>query len=466
MRMMKNYLAGLWPATVAALQLCAAPPPPNVVFILADDLGYGDLGCYGQTVIWTPNLDRLAREGLRFTQAYAGSTVCAPSRCALMTGRHTGHAYIRGNTSTPPEGQRPLPEGTETLGSIMKRAGYATGAFGKWALGGPDSSGEPARQGFDHFFGYLCQNQAHDYYPPYLRRQSEKVPLDGKTYSHTLIFNAALDFVRTNQARPFFLYLPVTLPHGKLEGPDDAPYTDRPWAKPLKQFAAMVTRLDHDVGRLMSLLQELGLDERTLVFFASDNGPEVAYFKPRQAGRDLVADYIATFHSAGPLRGFKRDLYEGGIRVPVTARWPGHIQPGVSEVPWAFWDVLPTLCDLTGQKAPPAIDGISVLPLLLGTPQQMKPHKYFYWEFHEGGFSQAVRFGDWKAVRLGTRQAVQLYNLKNDLNEQHDVAAEHPEIVRQSEQILRTAHTDSALFPIRENPKVPPKGSGYANAQK
>src|SRR5262245_5023595 len=338
----------------------AADRPPNVVFILADDLGYGDLGCFGQKLIKTPHIDRLAAEGVRFTQAYAGETVCAPSRCALTTGRHNGHSSIRGNREIQPEGQVPMPADTVTVAHVMKRAGYATGIIGKWGLGKPDSESIPNKMGFDYFYGYNCQRKAHEYYPEYLWRNGEKVMLHGQQYSHDLMAEEALAFVRRNRDRPFFLYLAFTIPHQKLQVPDLGPYVAEAWPNNLRTLAAMITRMDRDVGRLMALLKELGLDETTLVIFASDNGA---------AWRDKV------FRHSGPLRGYKRDMYEGGIRTPAIARWPGRIKPGTaSDQVWAFWDVLPTLADLTGQPVPRGLDGVSVLPALLdGKPVEHPP---------------------------------------------------------------------------------------------
>src|ERR1044071_8571849 len=318
---------------------------PNVIFILADDLGYGDVGAFGQKLIKTPNIDRLAAEGTKFTQAYAGATVCAPSRCNLMTGKHSGHAYIRGNREIKPEGQEPMPADTFTIAHLMKKAGYTTGIVGKWGLGKPDSDSVPNKMGFDYFFGYNCQLQAHEYYPDHLWRNFDRVPLDGKTYSHDLMASEALDFVRRSQDRPFFLYLAFTIPHQKLQVPELAPYENESWPQNLKTIAAMITRMDRDIGRLMSLLKELGLDEKTLVIFNSDNG--AVY-------RD------STFNHSGPLRGYKRDMYEGGLRSPSIARWPGKIKAGAtSEQVWTFWDVMPTLGELVGQKPPADIDGIS-----------------------------------------------------------------------------------------------------------
>ncbi len=427
---------------------------PNVILILADDLGYGDLGCFGGKIIPTPNIDRLAREGLRFTDAYAGSTVCAPSRCSLMTGLHTGHAQIRTNTSIGKEGQQPLTIGTITLANLLKSASYRTGAFGKWGLGGPGSTGEPARLGFDNFLGYLDQALAHEYYPTMLRRHSEAVPLDGKTYSHTLIFDAALDFVRNVRGKPFFLYLPVTLPHGKLAVPDASSFANMPWPQPLKNYAAMVALLDRDVGRLLELI-----DDNTVVLFASDNGPEVFYFRQQIAETDLVPEYISTFDSNGPLRGFKRDLYEGGIRVPLIVRWPGKVKPGVSGHVCAFWDILPTLAEIAGLSVPSDIDGISFAPTLMGLPGQ-KNHEYLYWEFHEGGFAQAVRFGNWKALRRGPGARMELFDLISDIGETQDLCERRPDLVSTALELFRTSRTDSNLFRI--NPATT-TGSGYAD---
>jgi arylsulfatase A len=425
---------------------------------MADDLGYADLGCYGGAAIATPHLDRLAAEGLRFRHAYSGSTVCAPSRCALMTGFHSGHGYIRGNTMTPPEGQMPLPEGTVTLATLLKRAGYATGAFGKWGLGGPDSTGQPSRQGFDEFLGYLCQARAHDYYPKSLRRHSAEFPLDGKTYSHDVIFREALSFIERHRERPFFLYLPVTLPHGALDVPDAGAYASKPWPQPVRNYAAMVSLLDRDVGRLMDLLARLRLDDNTIVFFCSDNGAEIFYFRPVKNSPDLIPDYVRHLHSSGPMRGFKRDVYEGGIRVPLIARWPGRIRPGVTDHVCAFWDVLPTFADLIGAPPPRPTDGISFAPTLLGERRRQPKHRHLYWEFHERGFSQAVRFDDWKAVRRGPAEPIELYDLHADPGERQDIARRHPALVEKARALMQTSRTESSLFPV--NARTTP-GSGY-----
>lgn len=438
--------------TLAATALEARPAArkPNIIFILADDLGYGDLGCYGQKRIQTPNLDLLAAEGVRFTQAYAGSTVCAPSRCALMTGRHMGHAWVRGNRYP----DLPLRPPDVTVTEILKSAGYVTGLFGKWSLGGLGTTGYPTTKGFDEWFGYLSQTHAHNYYPEHLLENNSAYLLRGnfgakkEDYAHDLFTQRALDFIGRHKDQPFFLHICYTIPHANnemgrdtgngMEVPSDAPYSDRSWPQQEKNFAAMVTRMDSDVGKIMEQLKASGVDADTIVFFSSDNGPH------KEGGHD--ADF---FDSNGPLRGIKRDLYEGGIRVPTLARWPGKIQPGrVSDQVWAFWDFPPTAAELAGVTPPSGIDGISIVPELLGKAQ--KNHEYLYWEFHEGGFKQAARMGDWKGVRLGTRHPVELYNLKEDIGEHSNVATKHPEIVAQIEDILKSARTDSREFPIRE----------------
>ncbi|HSW45340.1 MAG TPA: arylsulfatase [Phycisphaerae bacterium] len=420
---------------------------PNVIFILADDLGYGDLGCYGQKVIQTPNLDRLAAEGTRFTDFYAGSTVCAPSRCCLMTGMHTGHARIRGNKTVPLEPQ------DVTVAEVFKQAGYTTGIVGKWGLGEPGTTGIPNRQGFDEWFGYLNQGLAHNYYPPKLWRNETEITLDGnldgrrKQYSHDLFTQEALSFVERHKDRPFFLYLAYTIPHANnelgrdtgdgMEVPDYGPYADRDWPGPEKGKAAMIARMDRDIGRLMELLKKLGLDGKTLVLFTSDNGPH------HEGG--VSRDF---FDSNGPLRGGKRDLYEGGIRVPMIACRPGTVPAGrVCEQAWTMWDFLPTMCKLTGQAPPPGLDGMSMLPLIEGTPQPV--HPYMYWEFHERGFLQAVRTNHFKAVRKGLDRPLELYDLRYDIGEQNDVSADYPDVVERIEAYLRTARTESSHWPVR-----------------
>lgn len=422
----------LAPALPAAL---SEEEKPNLVFIMADDLGWGDLGCYGGKVIQTPCIDRMAVEGMKFTSAYCGTSVCAPSRCALLTGLHMGRAPIRANREIQPEGQMPLPEGTVTVGHLLQRAGYRTACIGKWGLGPPGSHAVPNRMGFDHFFGYLCQRHAHGYYPSYLWRNGEKLELDGRTYSHDRMTEEAFHWIRQVKDRPFFLYLAYTIPHSRFEVPDLGPYADEPWPPPEKAYAAMVTRMDRDVGRLLTLLKELELEAKTLVFFTSDNG--AAHEWPR-------------FDNNGPWRGIKRSLYEGGLRVPALAWWPGKIRPGsVSEQPWAFWDFLATAVELAGGTPPPDLrtDGISIVPALRGNP--LPPRECLYWELHEGPMKQAVRFGDWKAVRNAIDRPLELYHLKADPGEREDVAGEHPEITARAEALLKAARVDSPDWPVK-----------------
>ncbi|UCG49085.1 MAG: arylsulfatase [Phycisphaerales bacterium] len=464
--------AGLAAASAAALPLIegcaagqnanapAAKKPPNIIFILADDLGFGDLGCYGQERIATPNIDQIATDGMRFTDHYAGSTVCAPSRCCLMTGLHTGHALIRGNARDP------LRPSDITIAELLNKTGYTTGIIGKWGLGEADSTGIPNRQGFDYWFGYLNQRHAHNYYPEFLWKNEAKVPLEGNklpspqpggwgrsakqvTYSHDLFAKEALEFIEKNKTRPFFLYLALTIPHANneagnkgMEVPSLDPYAARDWPDPQKGHAAMITRMDRDIGRLMAKLDDLGLDKKTIVMFSSDNGPH------KEGGADPKF-----FNSAGPLRGYKRALYEGGIRVPMIARWPGVIRDGsVSEHISAFWDLLPTCCELAGIEPPEGIDGISFLPTLLGRPEQQKKHEYLYWEFHEQGKKQAVRIGRWKGVRLNVAKnpngPIELYDLYKDIAEAKNVADHHPEVVEKIAQIMNSARTASEKWPL------------------
>jgi arylsulfatase len=444
-----------------------AADKPNVVYILADDLGWGDLGCYGQKHIRTPSIDKLAEEGMRFTQAYSGNAVCAPSRCCLMTGKHPGHAYIRNNGQWKREvqwsGQNPIPGETVTLPELLKVHGYATGAMGKWGLGSPENSGDPAKQGIDHFFGYYCQAHAHNYYPRWVWRNGKQVPLDGNTggvtgkqYTHDLVEAEALQWVRDHKDGPFFLYLPFTIPHLALQVPVDSldeykgkfpetPFrgkTYQPHDTPRAAYAAMITRMDRTVGRLMDLLKELKLDENTLVMFSSDNGAI-----HNHSGTDAKF-----FGSIGDLRGMKGSLYEGGIRVPLLARWPNRIKPGTtSDLPTANWDILPTVCEVAGIAPPKDIDGISLLPTLLSRGEQTR-HEFLYWEFPGYGGQQAVREGQWKAVRqnLGKGKLItELYDLAADPTESKNVAAANPEIVKKLEACMREQHTPSELFPLQ-----------------
>ncbi len=439
---------------------------PNIVYILADDLGYAELGCYGQKKIKTPNIDKLATEGMRFTQHYSGNPVCAPSRCALMTGLHTGHTQVRGNKQVGGKegwvlgstigGQWPLEAGTVTVAKILKDAGYTTGAFGKWGLGLVGTTGDPNKQGFDHFYGYICQRQAHTFYPNHLWHDGEvewiEANKDGKeeVYSHDLIAQEALNFIKTNKDHPFFLYVPFTIPHVALQVPEDSlaeyrgkwpdpPYKgDKgyfPHPNPRACYAGMVTQMDKDVGRIMSLLKDLALDDNTLVIFTSDNGPTF------NGGSDS-----AFFESAKPLRGLKGSVYEGGIRVPYIARWPGRIKAGsTSNHISAFWDFMPSCCELIGEDPPPDIDGISMLPTLFGRDKQQGKHKYLYWELRG---QQAIRMGKWKALRLKPGRKIQLYDLDSDIAESKDLADKHPEIVARMAEIFRTGRTESQVFPL------------------
>jgi len=427
---------------------------PNIILILADDLGYGDLGSYGQRQIRTPHLDRLAASGVRFTHCYAGSTVCAPSRCALMTGMHMGHARIRGN------GLLPLRLQDITLAEVLAGAGYHTAMIGKWGLGEAQSTGAPDRQGFDEYFGYLNQVHAHNYYPDHLWRNGKRVPLANVVragvatrrvvYSPDLVTAEALRFVEAHAGdkNPFFLYWTPTLPHANneagrdgLEVPSDKPYDVEAWPMTQRRYAAMVSRLDTDVGRLLDKLRMLDLERKTLVMFTSDNGPH------REGGADPTF-----FDSAGGLRGHKRSLHEGGIRVPMIVRYPGKTPAGaVSDQMWAFWDVLPTLAALAGAPAPPNIDGQSMVPALLN-PRQAIEHAPLYWEFFEKGFAQAARMGNWKAVRPKLGAPLELYDLAADPQEKIDVAATHADVVGRFEQFLKTARTDSLDWPIRAEP--------------
>ncbi len=472
---------------------------PNIIHILADDLGIGDLGAYGQQRIETPNIDRLCRGGMRFTTHYSGSPVCAPSRCVLLTGKHSGHAYIRGNDewsergkvwdfqamSDDPnlEGQRPLPAGTRTIGTLLQAAGYATACVGKWGLGAPGTEGVPNRQGFDHFFGYNCQRQAHTYYPTHLYRNDARVrlrnslvapgtrldagadPRDPASYERytqadyapDLMFDEIRAFVSASRARPFFLYWATPLPHVALQAPqrwvdhyvrkfgDEPPYGGRagyfPHRYPHACYAAMVSYLDEQVGLLVGQLKALGLYEDTLILFSSDNGPTF------NGGTDSP-----WFNSGGPFKSEagwgKGSLREGGIRVPLIASWPGRISPGSqSDHPCAFWDVLPTLCAVAGMAAPGDADGISFAPTLFGQRAQ-REHACLYWEYPEAGGHQAVRQGRWKALRSGLKKGARktaLYDLEADPREEHDVAARHPETVAQLERLMRDAHVPPAL---------------------
>ncbi|MHC4482677.1 MAG: arylsulfatase [Planctomycetota bacterium] len=426
----------------------AAKQKPNIILIVADDLGYGDLRCYGQQKILTPNIDQLAAQGTLFSQAYAGSTVCAPSRCSLMTGMHNGHNRVRDNI---PHEIWLRPDDL-TVAEVLKQAGYKTGGIGKWSLGNPGSWGIANYQGFDYWYGHLSQDQAHFYYPHYLW-ENDKVVLLGnrgnknENYTHDLFTEKGLSFIEQHREDPFFLYLAYTIPHFSdypkdtpehFIVPSDEPYTNKDWPQIAKNYAAMITRMDRDVGSIMKLLKKFGIDENTIVFFTSDNGP--------YKGSPIPIEF---FDSNGVLRGGKRDVYEGGIRVPMIVRWPGKIAAGrVSNQVWAFWDFLPTAAELAGLPIPKGIDGISMLPVLLGRKQ--KSHDYLYWDYGHvrKTYKQAVRVGDWKAVRNGAGAQVELYNLKDDVGETKNVASKHPEVVSKIKGIMRAARTDSKDYPI------------------
>lgn len=499
---MKNFIliknTGLSVLGVIALSSCQAKPEttlkrPNIIYIIADDLGYAELGCYGQEKIKTPNIDKLAENGMRFTQHYSGAAVSAPSRCVLLTGKHTGHSYIRGNDEMPErgdvwshqamladstlEGQRPLPAGTQTLASIMKSAGYTTACIGKWGLGYPGSESTPNKVGFDFFYGYNCQRQAHTYFPPFLYRNEKReylsntllmpgTKLDAKTdtmalesyakytqeeYAPDLMFKEITSFVNENKDTPFFMMWTTPLPHVPLQAPerwvkhyvdkfgDETPYTGNkgyfPCRYPHATYAAMISYWDEQVGALIQQLKDLGIYENTLIIFTSDNGPTF------NGGTDSP-----WFDSAKPFsseQGWgKTSLREGGIRVPMIATWPEQIKPGTTTNHIsAFWDVMPTFAEIAGATVSQT-DGLSFLPVLQGKPQP--EHKYLYWEYPENGGSKAIRSGDWKGyipdIKKGNTQ-MSLYNLKDDPNELHDIATEHPNIVKQLEQMMLNAHS-------------------------
>lgn len=470
---------------------------PNIVFVLADDLGYGDLGCYGQKKTRTPNLDRMAAEGMRFKYMYAGNAVCAPSRCVLATGKHPGHAWVRNNREFKPEGQEPIPAEEVTIFEAFKSAGYATGGFGKWGLGYPGSSGEPLKQGIDRWFGYNCQAKAHTFYPAYLWDNDKKVTLNepeipghdtlkpgengdtaanykrflGQHYSADVINEQARKFVRDNKDHPFFCYVPTTVPHLALQVPedslaeyqgrlgDDPPYKGGkgylPHFAPHAAYAAMVTRMDSEVGKMMALVKELGLDENTIFIFTSDNGAL------NGTHQGLSGTDAAFFNSCGGLRDGKGSLYEGGIREPGIVRWTGHIKPGgFSERVVGFEDWMPTLLELAGARdlTPAGIDGISFAPTLLGKPQPER--EFLYREFPAYGGQQSLRMGQWKLVKRnmmggGGKKAaaakpatVELFDLAGDPNEERDVAAQHPDIIAKMEGIMKAQHQPAKMFPF------------------
>tara|TARA_B100001175_G_scaffold49819_1_gene39164 strand:+ start:4406 stop:5827 length:1422 start_codon:yes stop_codon:yes gene_type:complete len=433
---------------------------PNLIFILADDLGYGDLGCFGQKKIKTPNLDGMAKKGMKLTQFYAGSTVCAPSRCVLMTGLHTGHAYIRGN------GRHNLRPSDFTVAELFKKAGYKTGCFGKWGLGNEGTDGIPTKQGFDSFYGYLHQGHAHNYYPTFLIKNESRIKLrnipeqESKTgagwasvrrdYSHDLITENALHWIDMNHNEQFFLYLPFTIPHANNEGkrgtkdgqevPDYGIYRDKNWTNQNKGQAAMITRMDSDIGRILSKLNKYKISNNTLIIFSSDNGHH------REGGNDPEF-----FNANGPLRGMKRDLYEGGIRVPTIAYWPNRIKAGsTSDQPFYFGDLMATAAELAGTSSPSALDSISFLPTLINNSKQQKKREFIYWEFLEKKGAQALVLGEsgrWKALRKNSAIApIEIYDLKNDIGEINNIANIYPEIVSKAEELFKTEHVSNPLW--------------------
>ncbi|HLF33310.1 MAG TPA: arylsulfatase [Cyclobacteriaceae bacterium] len=440
--------------------------PPNIIYIMADDLGYGELGCYGQAEIKTPNIDQLAREGMRFTRHYAGTSVCAPSRCVLMTGLHTGHSVVRGNKEAEPYGQFQIPESTITVSGLLKKAGYRTALVGKWGLGVENTMGDPQRQGFDEFYGSYDQVHAHNAFPEYLYRNGQKEYLKNKVqyfpkthwtrgmgsyatekvdYSNDLFAEEARIFIRKNRGNPFYLYLSFTAPHingeapdgQKCEAPDSAVYGGKDWDRERIFYASSITRMDRQVGSIMDLLRELKIDRNTLVIFTSDNGPE--------AGMDQF------FNGSGILKGHKRDLYEGGIRVPLIAWWPGNIEAGSETAHISgFQDFLPTACDIAGVETPSGIDGISYLPALLG--QSQKSHDFLYWEFHEQNNKQAVVLGNWKAVRLNVwdnpEGSIELYDLETDPSEKNNLSDKNPDILSKVAGIMTNAHQTDPEWPL------------------
>jgi arylsulfatase A-like enzyme len=445
-----------------------AKSKPNIIYILADDLGYGDLSCYGQTKFLTPNIDSLSKEGMMFTQHYSGSTVCAPSRSALLTGMHTGHTFIRGNKEVKPEGQFPIPDSIYTLAELVKERGYVTGVFGKWGLGYPNSEGDPLKQGFDRFYGYNCQRLSHNYYPYHLWDNGKKIILQGnqdnkkEQYAPNLIHKEALRFIEENKNAPFFLFYPSIIPHAELAipeeylkqfegkynpekefkatdrgvGPREGKYESQKY--PHAAFAAMIHLLDDQVGEIVNKVKELGLEDNTIIIFTSDNGPH------KEGGAD--PEY---FNSNGNLRGFKRDLYEGGIRVPMIVKWKGKVKEGtVSDHISAFWDILPTFAEIIDVKIKKSIDGISMLPELLQKPLQQQKHDYLYWEFHELGGRQAIRKDNWKLIRYNVdkREKYQLYNLEKDPSETINLAEQNQQLVLELAKILESSRTESKIF--------------------
>ena len=474
--MKKTALFALFLALSGATLAQKKDKRPNIILIMADDLGYGDLGAYGQKIIETKHLDALAKEGIRFDNFYAGTSVCAPSRSALMTGQHTGHTPIRGNKEIEPEGQQPLADSVQTMAMLLQQAGYATGAFGKWGLGMVDTYGSPNQKGFEEFYGYNCQRQSHRYYPTHLWHNKERIHLEGNgllakgQYAPALIQEKTLAFIEDNKDQPFFLYVPTVLPHAELSGPDDEFYEQyankfeekahkgndygsnatipgyASVAKPRATYASMVSRMDAQVGQIVAKLKVLDLLENTLIIFTSDNGAH------REGGAD--PDF---FNSSGGLRGYKRDLYEGGVKTPFIVYWKGKIAPGTtSDYLGAFWDVMPTLAEIAQADKPRNTDGLSFVPTLLGNAKKQKKHDHLYWEFHEDGGRQAVRKGDWKLILQKVKSGnpiPELFNLKQDPKEERNLAASNPKKVEELRKLIAQSHVENADFPLLKTEK-------------
>lgn len=430
----------------ASSLLAADAKRPNIIYVMLDDAGYNDFGAMGSPHVQTPVFDRMCAEGMRFTDHYSGSAVCAPTRCVLMTGLHTGHCRRRDNQAkanrdqTDQNGLVFLKDEDVTVAEVMKQAGYVTGGIGKWGLGNPGFDGSPDKQGFDHFLGYLDQVHAHSYYTDWLWNDGERIET-GKRYSHYFFEEDTLRFIRENQKKPFFLYLPYTLPHGKYEIPADDPatklYADKDWPQQVKNYAAMISRADMTVGKILDLLKELDLDENTIVFYTSDNGPNAPFMKH--------------LNSNAPFSGGKRSLKEGGIRAVMAVRWPGHVPAGkTSDFVWDMRDVFPTSCDIAGIEAPSHLDGISVLPTLRGESQP--GHSHLYWEFPVRS-QQAVRMGKWKGYREGTEGAIELFDLTSDPAEKNNVAHAHPDVVQQMATIMQQSHEPNQFWPLDSGKK-------------
>jgi arylsulfatase A-like enzyme len=457
-----KMLAAWTPLFLIAPQAIGAEAgKPNLIFILSDDVSMGDLGAYGQKIIQTPNLDQLCKEGTRYTSAYTGTSVCAPARSSFFTGLHMGHCPTRANREINPEGQLPIPENTVTVGSVLKSAGYQTATMGKWGMGMFETSGSPLKNGIDHFFGYNCQRHAHSYFPTYLYNDDKRIEIpenangQKKVYAQNLIQEDVLKWVNQQGDKPFFLFYAMTLPHGKFEIDSQGIYADKPWSETEKNYAAMVTRLDSDIGALVQLLRDKGIAENTLIVFSGDNGSS---FSPS-------SEIEKRFNQSmdGKFRGFKRGMYEGALRQAAFAWWPGTVAAGrVTDEPWAFWDLLPTFAELGGAKLPNGyqMDGKSLVEFFKGGP--VPKRESFYWELHEGGAIQAIRWETWKAVRPGPGKPVELYDLSKDLGERTDLASKHPDLVKKAEEMMHQARTPHPMWP---DPSLPPENTPKKNGK-